>query len=397
MITEAMAGRWSSRTAARLADMLPEEMFGRIACAAERAIRLVDRTSINRRFSIRRLGLGFDKEAKAVTSMVHIIADSKHNRVWREPALKILFVGLIIVSFGSALAQELGQRTFTTPQAAAAALAAAAEENNEKAMLEILGPSAQDLISSGDQTADERRHQLFAQRYQELHQFASESEGRVFLYVGAENWPTPIPLEKRGERWYFDTAYGKKEVLYRRIGFDELYAIKVCQEIVNAQREYYAGLHADSVHQYAQKFRSDSGTQDGLYWMTKQGEPQSPLGPLVAEASRRGYQHNSGAQPHPFQGYIYGLLESQGANTPGGVRSYIVDGKMTGGFALIAYPASYRDSGVMTFLVNQNGQIYQKDLGAQTEQIASTMTAYNPDDTWSRVETSQSKQAGGGN
>jgi Protein of unknown function (DUF2950) len=353
---------------------------------------------IQHRLIIRTVRLRFDTEAEAVTPMVHIIADVRRKGFRGGPALKILLIGLIIGlgGFGSALAQEPGQRTFATPQAAAAALAAAAQTNNEQEMLAILGPSARDLISSGDPVADQRRHQFFARRYDELHQFASDSEGRVFLYVGAESWPTPIPLEKHVDQWFFDTAYGKQEVLYRRIGFNELYAIKVCSAIVKAQREYYAGLHGDSVHQYAQSLRSEPGTQDGLYWPVKQGEPQSPLGPLVAEASRQGYQHHTGGQPHPFHGYIYGLLKSQDASAPGGARSYIVEGKMTGGFGLIAYPANYRDSGVMTFLVNQDGQIYQKDLGPQTEQIASSMTAYNADDTWSRVDTSLYKQAGGG-
>jgi hypothetical protein len=330
--------------------------------------------------------------------MAHIISDNRREGVRGGAVLKTLVIGLMVGlgSFGAALAQETGQRTFATPQAAAAALAAAAETNNEQEMMAILGPSAQNLISSGDPVADHRRHEFFARRYQEMHQFASDSEGRVFLYVGAESWPTPIPLEKRADRWYFDTAYGKKEVLYRRIGFNERYAIKVCQAIVNAQREYYGSLHGDSVHQYAQRFRSTSGTQDGLFWTTKQGEPQSPLGPLVAEASRQGYQHHTGGQPHPFHGYIYGLLENQGASAPGGAKSYVVDGKMSGGFALVAYPATYRDSGVMTFLVNQDGQIYQKDLGPQTEQIASTMTAYNPDDTWSRVAISESQRTSSG-
>jgi hypothetical protein len=360
--------------------------------------RAIDRKSINRQLIIRKVRLRSDTKADAITAMMHIIAGTKCKGVRGGPALKILIIGLIIglSSSWSALAQEPGQQTFATPQAGAAALAAAARTNNEQEMLAILGPSAQDLISSGDPVADKRNHELFASRYSELHQFASDSEGRVFLYIGAATWPTPIPLEKRGDRWYFDTAYGKKEVLYRRIGFNELYAIKVCRAIVNAQREYYAGLHGDSVHQYAQRFRSNLGTQDGLYWTVKQGEPQSPLGPLVARASRQGYQHQAGGQPHPFHGYIYGLLKSQGANAPGGAKSYIVDGKMTGGFALIAYPASYGDSGVMTFLVNQDGQIYQKDLGPQTEQIASTMTDYDPDDSWSRVEASRNKQAGGG-
>jgi len=328
------------------------------------------------------------------------------NRRWREKAMRqridgsrrsttgwlappVLCFGFVL-GLGrahAALAQEPGQKTFNSAAEATDAFAAAVENHDEPAMLAILGASGRDLVSSGDPVADKDRQDSFAAKYHVSHQFAAAGDGRTFLYIGAENWPTPIPLQKNGSQWYFDTNYGKQEILYRRIGADELNVIKVCAVIVDAQRDYYAALHdGASEHQYAQRFRSTAGTQDGLFWEVKAGaQPESPLGPLVAEAASEGYQHHATGQPHPFHGYIYRMLTSQGANAPGGAKNYIVDGKMTGGFALVAYPVSYRDSGVMTFIVNQDGQIYQKDLGPNTDQIGSEMVAYNPDATWQPV------------
>ena len=301
-------------------------------------------------------------------------------------ALWVLSVSLVLglCTARATLAQQAGQKTFTSAAEAADALAAAVRNHDEAAMLAILGPSGQDLISSGDPVADKNKQDSFAAQYQASHQFAAAGDGRTYLYIGTENWPNPIPLRQNGSQWYFDTDYGKQEILYRRIGANELDVIKVCGAIADAQRDYYSTLHdGASVHQYAQRFRSTAGTQDGLYWEVKAGaQPESPLGPLVAEAAYEGYQHQANGQPRPFHGYIYRLLTSQGANAPGGARSYIVDGKMTGGFALVAYPASYRDSGVMTFIVDQSGQVYQKDLGPNTDQIATEMVAYNPDATW---------------
>jgi len=323
------------------------------------------------------------------------------NRRWREKAMRQqidgnrrsttawLALSVLSVCFvlglctaRAALAQESGQKTFSSAAEAADAFAAAVQNNDEAAMLAILGPSARDLISSGDPVADKERHDTFSAKYRASHQFAGAADGRTFLYIGAENWPTPIPLRQNGSQWYFDTDYGKQEILFRRIGANELDVIKVCGAIADAQRDYFGALHdGASDHQYAQRFHSTAGTQDGLYWEVKEGaQPQSPLGPLVAEAASEGYEHTS--QPHPFHGYFYRLLTSQGANAPGGAKSYIVAGKMTGGFALVAYPASYRDSGVMTFIVNQDGQVYQKDLGPNTGQIAGAMVAYDPDATW---------------
>ncbi len=338
--------------------------------------------------------------AEAVDTVVEEAAVMAANRRWqgkamRQPidgnristtgrlALWVLSVSLVL-GFGivpAALAQAPGQKTFGSATEATDAFAAAVQNHDETAMLAILGPSGRDVISSGDPVADKDNQNAFVAKYRASHQFASAPDGLTFLYIGDENWPTPIPLQHNQSQWYFDTAYGKQEILYRRIGFNELDVIKVCAAIADAQRDYFNALHdGASEHQYAQKFRSTAGTQDGLYWQVKGSQGESPLGPLVAEAASEGYQHTS--QPHPFHGYMYRLLTSQGANAPGGAKSYIVAGKMTGGFALVAYPDSYRDSGVMTFIVNQGGQVYQKDLGPNTAQLAGAMTAYDPDATW---------------
>jgi hypothetical protein len=305
--------------------------------------------------------------------------------------LRVLSVSLALGLGGAqaALAQEAGQKTFNSAAEASDAFAAAVQNHDDAAMLAILGPSGQDLISSGDKVADKNNQDAFVTKYRTSHQFAAAGEGRTFLYVGSENWPTPIPLQKSGSQWYFDTDYGKHEILYRRIGSNELNVIKVCASIAEAQHDYYAALHDGATeHQYAQKFRSTAGTQDGLFWEVKAGsQPESPLGPMVAEAASEGYQHHTDGSltPHPFHGYIYRMPSSQGASAPGGARDYIVNGKMTGGFAVVAYPVSYRDSGVMTFIVDQEGQVYQKDLGLNTSQIATEMVSYNPDATWQPV------------
>jgi hypothetical protein len=298
----------------------------------------------------------------------------------------VLSTSLVVALVSAASAQEPGQKTFNSALEATDAFAAATQNHDEEAMLAILGPSGKDLISSGDSVSDRNHQDAFAAKYRASHQFVAAGDGRTFLYIGSENWPTPIPLMNKGTQWYFDTEYGKHEILYRRIGSNELNVIRVCSAIADAQHDYYAALHdGSSVHQYAQKFRSTEGTQDGLFWKVKAGTQQeSPLGPLVTEAASEGYHHGATGipAPNPFHGYIYRMLTSQGANASGGARNYVVDGKMTGGFALVAYPARYRDTGVMTFIINQDGQVYQKDLGPNTDQIAGEMTAYDPDTTW---------------
>lgn len=276
------------------------------------------------------------------------------------------------------MAQQHGQRKFSSPEEASNALMTAAQNNDQKALLDILGSDATQIVSSGDEIQDAQNRANFAQRYQEMHRFVKEPDGTTTLYVGAENWPMPIPLVDKGNSWYFDTAAAKKEILYRRVGRNELSAMRVCQELVAAEREYH------STHdEYAQKIYSDEGQQNGLYWKAADGQPQSPIGPLVASAVAEGYAPGrDGAPPTPYRGYYYHILAQQGASAPGGAKSYIVNGKMTEGFAFVAYPAVYGSSGVMTFIVGMDGVVHRKDLGKNTVVLAKAMKEYNPDSSW---------------
>jgi hypothetical protein len=279
-------------------------------------------------------------------------------------------------------AQDPGQKTYPTADAASQALVDAASKNDEKAMLEVLGPKGKKIVSSGDPAQDQENRANFAKRYQAMHRMVNEPDGTTTLYIGAENWPCPIPLIKKGNIWYFDTAAGKQEILYRRIGKNELSAIRVCQELVAAQKQYYA----EENQEYAQRFVSDEGKQNGLYWAAPDPKSESPIGPLVANAGNDGVVPGSPTGHEPFRGYYYQILVGQGENAQGGASSYIVDGKMTKGFAFVAYPAIYRDSGVMTFLVGPDGVVYQKDLGKRTSERVKAMKAYDPDSTWQKYE-----------
>ncbi len=288
------------------------------------------------------------------------------------------------------LAQQQGQKTFSSAEDASKALVTAAQNNDEKATLEILGPDGKRIVSSGDDTEDAEARTNFVQKYQEMHRLVKEPDGTTTLYIGAENWPTPIPLVNKGRSWYFDTEAGKKEILYRRIGENEISTIRVCQELVAAQKEYRATQH----NVYAQKIFSDDGQHNGLYWKAAAGEPQSPIGPLVASAVAEGYVKDQNGAPTPYRGYYYHILTRQGLRGPGGAKSYLVNGEMTGGFAFVAYPAEYRSSGVMTFIVGEDGVVYQKDLGKMTAVIAKAMQEYNPTSTWTKAEDSQLESAG---
>jgi hypothetical protein len=287
-------------------------------------------------------------------------------------------------------AQEQGQKTFSSAADATSALFTAARNNDEKAMLSILGPDGKQIVSSGDEVEDAHNRANFVKRYQEMHRLVREPDGTMVLYIGAENWPTPIPLVSKGDAWYFDTDAGKKEILYRRVGRNELSAIRVCQELVAAEKEYYSTQH----NEFAQKFFSDEGQHNGLYWKAAGGEPQSPIGPLVASAVAEGYTKSKDDAPTPYRGYDYHILARQGKNGPGGAKAYIVSGKMTEGFAFVAYPAEYRSSGVMTFIVGGDGVVYEKDLGKKTENLAKAMTTYNPDSSWHKAEEQQQETAG---
>ncbi len=279
-------------------------------------------------------------------------------------------------------AQQARQKTFGSAAEACHALVAAVESDDQSALLSILGPDAKDLISSGDPAQDKSHREDFVKKYKEMHRLVNEPDGTTTLYIGAENWPTPIPLLHKGNAWYFDTPAGKKEILYRRIGKNELAVIQVCQELVDAQKEYYSQPRdGESQQQYASKLSSDPGKHNGLYWETSAGQPESPIGPLVAAAADPG---NSDQKPQPFVGYYFRILTGQ--KTAKGSRNYIVDGKMTGGFAFLAYPAAYRSSGVMTFMVDQDGVVYEKDLGPRTAVIAKTLTRYGRDASWRQAD-----------
>jgi Protein of unknown function (DUF2950) len=287
------------------------------------------------------------------------------------------------------MAQQRGQKTFSSSEDASNALVAAAQSGDEKAMLEILGPDGKQIVYSGDETEDANSRANFVQHYQEMHRLVKEPDGTVILYIGARNWPTPIPLVNKGNSWYFDTDAGRKEILYRRIGRNELSTIRVCQELVAAEKEYYFTQH----NEYAQKFFSDEGQHNGLYWKATDSEIQSPIGPLVASAVAQGYAKSRDGAATPYRGYYYHILTRQGKNGLGGAKSYIVNGKMTDGFAFVAYPGEYRSSGVMTFIVGANGVVYQKDLGEKTEVLAKAMKEYNPDSRWAKAEEQQEQSA----
>jgi hypothetical protein len=288
-------------------------------------------------------------------------------------------------------AQQKGQKTFPSPEEASKAVVAALQNNDEKAMLNILGPDATQIVSSGDPIEDAESHANFVRKYEEMHRFLREPDGSVTLYIGAENWPTPIPLAMKGNLWFFDTEAGKREILFRRIGRNEYSAIRICQELGAAQKEYYAMQH----NEYAKQIFSDEGQHNGLYWRVSDGEPQSPIGPLVASAVAEGYVKGKGAPPTPYRGYFFHILTRQGKDAPGGAKSYFANDKVTAGFAFVAYPAEYRSSGVMTFIVNQDGIVYQKDLGKKTEALGKSMQEYNPDSSWSKAEEEPEQTASG--
>ncbi len=305
------------------------------------------------------------------------------------PKLAVVALLLTVCFPTRSTAQQPGQKTFSSAEEASNALVTAAQSNDEKAMLEILGPDGKQIVSSGDETEDANSRANFVQRYREMHRLVKEPDGTTVLYIGAKNWPTPIPLVNKGNSWYFDTDAGKKEILYRRIGRNELSAIRVCQELVAAEKEYSA-QHSE----YARKIFSDEGQHNGLYWKAAEGEPQSPIGPLVASAVAQGYAKSQQGAPTPYRGYYFHILAWQGKDAPGGAKSYIVNGKMTEGFAFLAYPAEYRSSGVMTFIVNEDGAVYEKDLGRKTDVLAKAMKEYNPNSSWQKSEEQQQETAG---
>ncbi len=297
-----------------------------------------------------------------------------------------VFIALMISC--QSQAETGGQRTFSSPDEAVKALVGALKAEDTKMLSAIFGPGSEDIFSSGDPVADKAEHELFITRYEQKNSLEEENTGKVILSIGDEDWPLAIPIVKEAGVWRFNTQEGREELLARRIGRNELDVIQVCLAIVDGQREYARkDRNSDGFREYAQKFMSDPGKQDGLYWEAKEGDEQSPFGPLVAEAQEEGYSGRpSGSEPIPYHGYYYRILTAQGQNAPGGVNDYLVDGKMIGGFAAVAYPADYANSGVMTFIVNYDGVVYQKDLGGNTEELVKAMTLYDPDETWAPVQ-----------
>jgi len=301
------------------------------------------------------------------------------NRKWLSG---LIVAALVVWSSVSARAQDAGVKTFPGYRAAAAAFVSAVKANDDAALKEMLGAEAEGMLSSGDATADENDRASFLKHYEAAHSFIRKSADSVMLTVGTTAWPLPFPIVKVDGAWRFDAVAGAKELTYRRIGQNELDAIKVTRALYAAQKEYAAQGHdGNPPGVYAQRFRSKAGAQDGLYWDTKEGEAESPGGVLIAQAESEGYETDKRT---PFHGYYYRILKAQGAHAPGGAKEYVKDGKMTGGFAILAYPAEYRASGVMTFIVGRRGTVYQKDLGDGTAEVIKRM-AYDPDSSWKAV------------
>lgn len=281
---------------------------------------------------------------------------------------------------------EGGQQTFASPEVAGAAVLAAAKSGDQAKLLLIFGRDAKDLLFTGDSIKDQNNLKDFISSYDEMHRWGDLKAGGKVLYTGADNYPFPIPLAQNSSgQWVFDTAAGKDEILARRIGKDELTAIAACGAAANAENQYFSQTHDGSkVKQYAQKFVSDDGKQNGLYWPAPEGQAASPLADLGDFAKALGYT-TAGNQPQPFNGYYFRILTRQGSGAKRGAEDYVVDGKMTRGFAILAYPVEYRNSGIMTFIVSRDGIVYEKDLGETTSDTATAMTEYNPGDGWNRA------------
>jgi len=294
----------------------------------------------------------------------------------------------VILVCGNLYAYSGGQKVFSSPEEAVKAMVDAVKANNTRTLREIFGPGSKHIVVSGDPVEDKKGREWFVKQYEEKNRLEEEVPGKFTLHAGPDDWPFPFPIIKAGNGWKFDIAAGKEEILARRVGRNELNAIQVCLAFVDAEKEYaMRKAHlGEGLLEYAQRFVSTSGTHDGLYWPSAEGQEESPMGPLFAAAREEGYGEKPlGGKPSPYHGYLYRILKAQGTNAPGGAHEYVVQGKMIGGFALIAYPAHYRSSGVMTFLVNQDGVVYQKDLGRNTKKVARAMKEFDPDSTWARA------------
>jgi hypothetical protein len=306
-----------------------------------------------------------------------------------EKVIRFAAFALLVLSWGACLvpafAQQPGQQTFASAEDAGHALFAATQFPADSALLGILGRDGKDIVSSGDPIEDLDARLGFVTKYEEMHRFVTEQNGTVTLVVGAENWPVPIPLVNKNGAWFFDTQAGKDEILFRRIGKNELAAMQASADLVQAQKEYFRMAPDGFASEYAQKLVSDPGKHNGLYWEGTPDEFASPANPLIAYA-RQNLPVNQVGSHGPYNGYSFRILKSQGRHAPGGTMNYILNGKMTAGFAFVAYPVEYRSSGVMTFIVSKSGVVFEKDLGPDTTRLAKAMMAYDPDSTWHKVE-----------
>ena len=297
-----------------------------------------------------------------------------------------LIATMTFAANGTAAQGATKQRSFAKAEEAMEAFAEAVNTHDLATLRAMLGREGEAILQSGDPAEDREMRERFAAAYAESHKLEEERGGsRAWIVVGKDDWSLPIPLVKRGALWYFDTKAGKEELLNRRIGRNELSTMQAVLAYVDAQQEYYLrNPQNDALLHYAQKFVSSPGKRDGLYFPTSSGEKSSPLGPLFDARRAAGYLPSEGGKPAPYHGYHYRILKAQGSKAPGGAYQYVVNGKMMGGFALVAYPANYGNSGIMTFVVNHEGIIYEKDLGPDTTAITQKMTRFNPDETWQR-------------
>jgi hypothetical protein len=300
---------------------------------------------------------------------------------------RLILLALFILFVGCNKSSKPSYKVFASPDDAGNGLLAAAKSGDPNAVLAIFGPDSKDIILSGDAVQDKDTDDRFVAAYGAMHRWRKMPDGSQILLVGVDNFPFPIPLKKNAAgQWYFDAAAGREEILARRIGRNELAIMDVCMALADAQSEYYSEHHADgSTRQFAMKFISDTGKQNGLYWESPEGQPKSPLGPLAAFATKEGYSLKPDSHA-PFHGYYFHMLTRQGSHAPGGAKDYVVNGKMTGGFAFVAYPAEYRNSGVMTFMINQDDVLLQKDLGKTTTETAAAMAEFDPDSSWSTAQ-----------
>jgi hypothetical protein len=307
------------------------------------------------------------------------------SRAIRRIAITARFVllALIIPLASCGKSDKPSYRVFSSPDDAGSGLLEAAKSGDQNAVLAVFGPESKDIIFSGDAVQDKATVDAFVTAYGVMHRWRKLADDAQILIIGADNFAFPIPLEKNAAgQWYFDVAAGKKEILARRIGRNELSVIDVCGALADAESEYFSQRLADGkTKQYALKFISDTGQKNGLYWDSPEGQPKSPLGPLVAFATNEGYSAKPDAHT-PFHGYYFHILTGQGSQAPGGAKDYVVNGKMVGGFAFVAFPAEYGNSGIMTFIISQDGILLQKDLGKTTAETAGAMTKFDPDPTW---------------